>query len=174
MVRKRRRLYACLLVASGGGGLLIFFLGYALSYCLELEVWDVKAKQLLLTLPVKKEESFSLQYTHSTAKTIIEEHFRIAGADCIVATRMIFESAGAGIPDVTPQGAQFRIGQDGRFMIDNINKQFISLDNIRVAYYYPYKLILRDQIYKLDSIARGRLVDIRVRSWFGNHFPIKH
>ena len=87
---------------------------------------------------------------------------------------MIFESAGAGIPDVTPQGAQFRISQDGRFMMDNINRQFISLDNIRVAYYHPHKLILRDQIYKLDSIARGRLVDIRVRSWLGNHFPIKY
>lgn len=173
MVRKRRRLYVYLIVASGGGGLLIFFLGYALIYCLELEVWDVKAKQLLLTLPAKKEESFSLQYTHSTAKTIIEEHFRIAGADRIVATRMIFESAGAGIPDVTPPGAQFRIGQDGRFMMDNINRQFISLENIRVAYYYPHKLILRDKTYKLDGIARGRLIDIRVRSWFGNHFNFK-
>ncbi|MEW6334817.1 MAG: DUF1850 domain-containing protein [Thermodesulfobacteriota bacterium] len=136
-------------------------------------MWDVKAKQLLLTLPVKKEESFSLHYTHSTAKTIIEEHFRIAGADCIVATRMIFESAGAGIPDVTPQGAQFRIGRDGRFVMDNINRQFISLDNIRVAYYYPHTLILRDQNYQLNSIARGRLIDIRVRSWFGNHFNFK-
>jgi len=174
MVRKWRRLYACVIVAIGGGGLLIFFLGYALIYRLELEVWDVKAKQLLLTLPVKKGESFSLQYTHSTAKTIIEEHFRIAGADRIIATRMIFESAGAGIPDVTPPGARFRIGQDGRFMMDNINSQFISLDNIRVAYYYPHELMLRDQVYKLDSMARGRLVDIRVRSWFENHFPIKH
>lgn len=172
MVRNRRRLYACLIVASGGGGVLLFFVWYALIYSLTLEVWDVRAKQLLLTLPVKKEESFSLQYTHSTAKTVIEEHFRILGADCIVASRMVFESAGAGIPDITPQGAQFRIGQDGRFIMDNINKSYTSLDNIRVAYYYPHKLILRDKIHKLDNLARGRLINIRVRNWFENHFPI--
>lgn len=148
--------------------------GYFSICCIELEVWDVETKQLLLTLPVKKGETFFIEYTHSTAKTIIEEHFRIDDDACIVATCMVFESGGAGIPDVTPTGAQFRIRNDGRFMIENINKKFLYLKNIRVAFYYPYKLILNDKIYGLDDIARGRLVDIRVQSLFANNVLERH
>jgi hypothetical protein len=163
----RKRIPIRLLLA-GGAGFLMLALIFGLRSTLVLEVWDTEAKQLLLALPVKKGDSFSLQYTHSTAKTIIEEHFQIRGRDDILATRMIYVSGGAGIPDVAPPGAHFRINDDGRFVMDNLNKVFPLLANIRVAYFYPHQLIYHGNNYSLSKIARGRLVDIKVHkkiSW---------
>ena len=151
------------LFLAGGAGLLLLALILGLRSTLVLEVWDTEAKRLLLSLPVKEGDPFSLQYTHSTAKTIIEEHFLIRGSDDILATRMIYVSGGAGIPDVAPSGAHFRINDDGRFVMDNLNKVFPLLANIRVAYFYPHQLIYHGNSYSLSEIARGRLVDIKIQ-----------
>ncbi len=37
-----------------------------------------------------------------------------------------------------------------------------SLRNIRVAYFYPFILEVRDNSWDLTKVARGRLVDIEV------------
>ena len=156
------------LVLAGGAGLLMLALIFGLRSTLVLEVWDTETKQQLLALSVQKGDPFSLQYTHSTAKTIIEEHFQIRGSDDILATRMIYSSGGAGIPDVAPPGAHFRINEDGRFVMDDLNKVFPLLANIRVAYFYPHLLVYHGNNYSLSKIARGRLVDIKVHkkiSW---------
>ncbi len=150
------------LVAGGAGVLLIGFLIFSLRPSLNLTLWDAEMKKLLLALPVKEGDYFSLQYTHSTAKTIIEEYFQIRSDNSIIATHMIYSSGGAGIPDVTPAGAIFRINDDGRFVMDKINKVFPFLANIRVAYFYPHILVCHGKIYSLTEIARGRLVDIKI------------
>ena len=163
----RKRISIRLLLA-GGAGLLLLALILGLRSTLVLEVWDTEAKRLLLSLPVKEGDLFSLQYTHSTAKTIIEEHFQIRRSGDILATRMIYVSGGAGIPDVAPPGAHFRINDDGRFVMDNLNKVFPLLANIRVAYFYPHLLVHHGSNYSLSEIARGRLVDIKIQkkeSW---------
>lgn len=167
MKNKNKRRCSRLMSAGCGGALLLLLLaGCALMQCLVLEVWDVDAKRLLLSWPVAKGDDFFLQYTHSTAKTIVEEHYIIEGADDIVATRMIFESGGAGLPDVVTEGTRFRIGSDGRFVLDDINHRFKLLHNIRVAHFYPFKILLKNTIIDLRDVARSRLIDIRVQNRF--------
>ncbi|MBW2146317.1 MAG: DUF1850 domain-containing protein [Deltaproteobacteria bacterium] len=129
---------------------------------LVLQVRDARRGDLLFAFPVKRGEPFFLRYTHSTAKTQVEEHFLIAEADDIVLTRMIYSSAGAGIPDMPPPGGSFKIGSDGRFVMDGLNHRFKSLHNIRVAYFYPFLLKIKDKRFDLTENARGRLVDITV------------
>jgi hypothetical protein len=147
---------------AGGVGLVSLALIFGLWSTIALEVWDTEAKRQLLSLPVKEGDSFSLQYTHSTAKTIVEEHFQIMGCDNILATHMIYVSGGAGLPDVAPPGAHFRINEDGRFVMDNLQKVFPLLANIRVAYFYPYLLVYHGNSYSLSEVARGKLVDIKI------------
>ena len=160
-----RMLHSRLFLGMIGGGLLVAALAQVFLPGLVLEVWDTRAGDLLLSFSVKKGDRFLLLYTHSTAKTIVEEHFKVAGSRDIILTRMVYSSGGAGIPDLPPAGANFRIGRDGRFVMDGLNKKFRSLNNIRVAYFYPFLLELEGARHNLSEIARGRLVDIEVRHW---------
>jgi hypothetical protein len=146
-----------------GAGLLFLALRQVFLPVLVMEVWDTKAGDLLLAVPVKQGGRFLLRYTHSTAKTIVEEHFQIAGSNDIILTCMVYSSGGAGIPDLPPSGAYFKIGPDGRFVMGGLNRRFKSLSNIRVAYFYPFILEVDGKRYDLSENARGRLVDIRVR-----------
>jgi len=159
------RYYVYLLLGIGAGGLLVLSLGEALLPPLVLEVRDTKTRQLLLSFPVKEGTCFFFQYTHSTAKTLVEEHFQVAGPDNIILTHMVYSSGGAGIPDSPPSGANFRIGPDGRFVLEDLNRRFLSLNRIRIAYFYPFRLGLGGKSYSLSEIARGRLVDIRASRW---------
>lgn len=146
-----------------GGVLLLLAAGQVLMQGLVLEVRDTKGGGRLLSFGVKEGQHFLLHYTHSTAKTAVEEHFQISGPNDIVLTRMVYASGGAGIPDLPPPGAFFRIAQDGRFVMEGLNRHFQSLVNIRVAYFYPFLLELAGNRYSLSEIASGQLVEIRVR-----------
>ncbi len=148
-----------------GAGFLFVAMGRVLLPGLVLEVRDTRAGDLLLNLAVKKGDRFLLRYTHSTAKTVVEEHFQIAGSHDIVLTRMVYSSCGAGIPDIPPARAYFKIGSDGRFVMDGLDRHFSSLNNIRVAYFYPFVLELEGKRHPLSDNARGRLVDILVQHW---------
>jgi hypothetical protein len=151
------------LVSMGGAIAAFLLLILVFSPTLVLEVWDVKEGRLLLSLPVERGNPFVLRYTHSTAKTIVEEHFHIAGVNDIVLRQMVYSSGGAGIPDSPPPGAQFKISSDGRFMIEGLNRRFSALSNIRVAYFYPFLLDCNGREHSLSGIAKGRLINIYVR-----------
>jgi hypothetical protein len=131
-----------------------------------LEVRDTRSRALLLTVSLCLGDRFYLRYTHSTAKTEVEEHFEIVGRKEIVLDRMIYASGGAGFPDFPPAGAIFRV-EGGRFVLEGINTHFRSLERIRVAYFYPFILGARDKEYRLSDLARGRLVDVLIRSQNG-------
>jgi len=163
MIDWNKRLRFHLFTGILAGGLLLIILGQVSLPIFVLEVWDAKARHKLLSIPIRKGNHFFLQYTHSTAKTIVEEHFQIAGLNDIVLNRMVYSSGGAGIPDFPPAGAQFRIAPDGCFVMDDLNRSFPSLTNIRVAYFYPFFLVVEGTSYSLSKIARGRLVHIRIR-----------
>jgi hypothetical protein len=133
---------------------------------LVLEVRDTRSRALLLSVHLPLDACFYLRYTHSTAKTEVEEHFKVVDEEEIVLDRMVYASGGAGIPDSPPAGATFRVA-DGRFVLDGLDKRFGSLERIRVAYFYPFILGTREAEYRLSDLARGQLVDIRarVRAW---------
>jgi len=131
-----------------------------------LDVRDTRSRALLLSVRLPLDERFYFRYTHSTAKTEVEEHFKVVGREAIVLERMIYASGGAGIPDSAPAGATFRVA-DGRFVLDGINKRFPSLERIRVAYFYPFILGTREAEHRLSDLARGRLVDVLIRPQAG-------
>jgi hypothetical protein len=161
----KARIFVYLLFGIVAGGLLVLASGETLLPSLVLEIRDTETGQLLLSFPVKKGAPFFFQYTHSTAKTLVEEHFQVAGPNDIILTRMVYSSGGAGIPDGPPSGAIFRIGSDGRFVLEDLNQRFLSLNRIRIAYFYPFLLGLGGRSYSLSEVARGKLVDIRACRW---------
>jgi hypothetical protein len=130
---------------------------------LTLEVRDTRLQSRLLCIPIRAGERFSLRYTHSTAKTAVEEQFVVIGPREIVLDRMRYASAGAGIPDVLPPGATFRI-EDGQFVLEGIDQRFSALERIRVAYFHPFDLRIGERQYRLSDLARGRLVDVILAS----------
>jgi hypothetical protein len=136
-------------------------LSIAASGPLSLEVRDTRLHSRLVCAPVRVGDEFSLRYTHSTAKTEVEEQFEIRGPGDIVLRRMLYASAGAGVPDVAPPGTTFRV-VDGRFVLDGIDRRFAALERIRVAYFYPFILRIGERQHALSDLARGRLVDVRV------------
>jgi hypothetical protein len=135
----------------------------AASGSLTLEVRDTLLRSRLACAPIRPGERFSLRYTHSTAKTEVEEEFQVIGPDEILLDRMLYASAGAGIPDVAPPGTRFRV-EGGRFVLEGVNQRFSALERIRVAYFYPFILRIGERQYRLSDLARGRLVDLTVMS----------
>ena len=138
------------------------------SEALVLDVRDTRSRALLLSVRLPLDDRFYLRYTHSTAKTEVEEHFKVVGREEIVLERMIYASAGAGIPDFPPAGATFRVADD-RFVLEGINLRFPSLERIRVAHFYPFFLGTHEREHRLSDLARGRLVDILIRPQAGEH-----
>jgi hypothetical protein len=161
-ITSRPRAWA--LIALGTGFLLLLVTaGRLLLPGLRLEVLDTRTGALLHSVAVRNGDTFLLRYTHSTAKTAVEEHFRIEGADRMVLTTMVYASAGAGIPDLPPGGGKFRLREDNRFAMEEMSLRFAALHNIRVAWFYPFVLEAGGRAVDLTEAARGRLVDILIR-----------
>jgi hypothetical protein len=130
-----------------------------------LQVWDTTEKTLLLQVPIEKGEEFSICYTHSIAKTLVEEFFVVEDEGQILLTRATFSSGGWGLPDVVSGGeAIFSVIPNGMFVLDKINRKFTVLENIRVAFLNPFLLRVGNRSFALEEYAKGRLVNICVTS----------
>ena len=161
--KARKSIY--LLFGIVAGGLLVLASGETLLPSIVLEIRDTGTGQLLLSFPVKKRGPFLFSVHSLYGEDAGGGTFPGGGPDDIILTRMVYSSGGAGIPDGPPSGATFRIGSDGRFVLEDLNQRFLSLNRIRIAYFYPFLLGLGGRSYSLSEVARGKLVDIRACRW---------
>lgn len=127
-----------------------------------LQVVDCKSEDLIIQRTIDVGDSFYIAYTHSTAKTTIEEHFLVEGEGNILLTHSVFSSVGFGIPDL-PNGENiFFASEDCKCIVNNLQKRFVFLENIRVAFLNPFYLCIGSEKIALDNYAKGRLVNIFV------------
>lgn len=109
------------------------------------------AGRILLTVPVRIGERFSIVFTHSLALSRVEEVFAITSAEEFRLRETIYEDFGAGLPhEETPeQRLEFR---DGHIRRDGYDMAFRELQ-LRVGHIADHHLIV-------GAAAPVRLADL--------------
>src|SRR5699024_6210295 len=85
--------------------------------------------QIAAYLPLKKEQSFQIIFTHSIHLTDVVEKYEITNNNDILQNEIVYEEFGIGMPSNAEEGQDFEY-EDGKYHIKNLNNVFPEM-NIR-------------------------------------------
>ncbi|MCG1021162.1 DUF1850 domain-containing protein [Sutcliffiella horikoshii] len=80
-------------------------------------------------LPINKEETFQITFTHSIHLTDVVEKYEVTDDLQILQTEIIYEEFGIGMPSNAEEGEEF-VYENGKYHIKDLNNVFSSM-NIR-------------------------------------------
>lgn len=152
-------------VVAVTSGLIILMLAIGLhtSTYLTIREYSVVGNNQGLMIPVRLNDSFFIEYTHSVFKTQVREVFRITKTELIMLEETTYESVGIGLPSNTPYEFSF---SDGLFKISGINQ---AMDNImlRVGRIADHNLLVNDQRIGLKAyFPPETLIEIKVEEGY--------
>ncbi len=147
----------------------IMVLGIALIVVLNvpfvqsLEISDRKTGQILAVVPVHSGEQFTIRFTHSIAKTPVDEIFVIAPNQELIVTETIYESFGAGLPFDTENAEQRLITENGKYRLTNLDRHLPEF-LMAVGTVANHQLLINGKQIPFVQFAQpGESVRIRVR-----------
>jgi hypothetical protein len=128
-----------------------------------LTIMDGNTKGLLFVKPLKHEDRFSIQFTHSIHKTPVTEEYYIDDKQIIVLDQVTYESYGVGNPAVLEEGQTYqRI--NGKYIVGNIDRRLRYFDfAIGQIIGNPQLIIKSDQIPFSQISPPGSWVRIEAR-----------
>lgn len=114
------------------------------------------------TKPVQTGEQIVLRYTHSVARTNVDDRLRVHGNRLVIESS-VFESFGAGLPS-GPNGQERLHTSGGKLVLEGINRPVRHLD-IRIGRVIAgHRLLIKDDVIELDRLApRGSALRLEVR-----------
>lgn len=128
-----------------------------------LEISDRKAGQVLALAPVHVGERFTISFTHSIAKTPVDEIFVIAPGREMIVTETIYESFGAGLPFDTENAEQHLITENGKYRLTNLDRHLPEF-LMAVGTVANHQLLINGKQIPFVQFAQpGQSVRIRVR-----------
>jgi hypothetical protein len=110
------------------------------------------SNQRLWSEAIQSGETFIIRYTHSVARSEVDEVLRIH-EDQLVIDSTIYESFGAGLP-YTSEGNQRFTSTDGKIRIENINLPVRHLDLFVGQVIAKHKLIIHGRTIPLHTISK--------------------
>lgn len=111
-----------------------------------------KAGALLLALPIRREEQFSIRYIHSVNRSPVIDTIEWQGGTALVVRTSLFQTYGAGIPgDADGVGTHFSITEQG-MLLSGIDAphEIITLFTGTIADHY---ILYRGKEIQLKAIA---------------------
>jgi len=87
-----------------------------------LTIKDEEKNKLLHCVAVDRGDYFSIWYLHSVNKSPVEDFFYIGPGNCIILSKSVFYSFGAGVPSASSDGGEFRVYED-RIEVTGINRR---------------------------------------------------
>ncbi|MGE5652962.1 MAG: DUF1850 domain-containing protein [Bacillota bacterium] len=128
-----------------------------------LEISDRKSGQILAVAPVHTGEQFTISFTHSIAKTPVDEVFVVGPGREIIVTETIYESFGAGLPFDTEGEQQQLITANGKYRLTNLDRHLPEFLQA-VGTVANHQLIINGKQIPFTQFAQpGESVRIRVR-----------
>ncbi len=111
--------------------IIIVLVGIGVNYPIQtaLIFHDGESGELTAFLPLNKNDSFSITFTHSIHLSDVVEKYRVTDDLQIEQYEIIYEEFGIGMPHNALENEEF-IYEDGKYHIRNMEHQFGSL-NIR-------------------------------------------
>lgn len=94
-----------------------------------LVFYQENTDQIAAYLPLKKEQSFQIIFTHSIHLTDVVEKYEITNNNDILQNEIVYEEFGIGMPSNAEEGQDFEY-EDGKYHIKNLNNVFPEM-NIR-------------------------------------------
>ena len=106
-------------------------------------------------------DEFEIRYTHSVARTVVLEKFRVRPDGKITVFETIYQDFGAGLPSELDEGAQVEVGPGG-VRITGMERVMSSIP-LRVGSIARHQIALGSDVVDLISLVEpGELVDIAV------------
>lgn len=114
------------------------------------------------TKPVQTGDLIVLRYTHSVARTNVDERLRVQGNRLVIESS-VFESFGAGLPS-EPTGEERLHASGGKLVLEGINRPIRQLD-VRIGRVIAgHRLLIKDDVIELDRFAApGSALRLEVR-----------
>ncbi|GAA0363972.1 DUF1850 domain-containing protein [Bacillus horti] len=129
----------------------------------QLTFTDGKTNQVVGAFQIGIGDFFDIHYTHSIHKTLVIERYKIDENYHIVVDQLIYESFGVGMPSSPEEGQRFR-QEDGKFIIDNINRVLPFFDLSVGQVVANHQLKIHDESIKLsDMVTPGNWLRIEVK-----------
>lgn len=137
---------------------LIFFYPYRQVIALTYE----KGDSLLAYVPLKGEETFQIQYTHSIHLSDVVESYQLSHNQ-IVQTELSYKDFAVGMPS-SAEGEEVFEEKNGTYYIKNMNRVFPFID-LRIGQVRAnHRLIYKNHVYTLsESVKPGTWVRISER-----------
>ncbi|MCP3742426.1 DUF1850 domain-containing protein [Rossellomorea sp. BNER] len=147
-------------------GIIIFFISLAclvviiffpLKTYLVLESRNHHENYLILT--IEKQQEFAIFYTHSIHKSQVEEWYVLNSENRIKQFKLVYEDTSIGMPSNSDAGGEFVRTADGKYVIENMDRTFSSI-NMRIGQVIAnHKLIYKDDEYDLSNyFPKGSVV----------------
>lgn len=106
-------------------------------------------------------DEFEIRYTHSVARTIVLEKFRVGPDRKITVFETVYQDFGAGLPSELDEGAQVEVGPGG-VRITGMERVMSSIP-LRVGSIARHQIALGSDVVDLISLVEpGERVDIAV------------
>lgn len=136
--------------------LAVLFVPYQSALVFQFE----KTDKVLAFLPIEKDESFSMEYTHSIHLSKVVEMYKLQDNGKIKQIGLMYEDFGIGMPENAGKGETFT-KKDGKYYIGNMNRVFPYID-LRIGKVRANHTVLyQNTPYPLkDSIEPGTWVRI--------------
>lgn len=125
---------------------------------------ELRSNNLLSYLPLDEEEVFQLEYIHSIHRSAVVDTYKVLPDNRIQQTTLQYEDMAIGMPsDALFEGEKF-VEKDGKYFIENMSRIFSSINLGTSQVVVSHKIILSDQVYKLDDyIQPGSLIRFEVK-----------
>lgn len=123
--------------------------------------------QLLAYLPLAKNKSFQIKYTHSIHLTDVVETYEIE-EDSIVLKQLEYENFAIGMP-ANAEGNETFVHKDGKYLITNMERVFPSID-LRIGQIRAdHRLIYNEHVFTLSNSLNGgtwvRIQPMKLSIW---------
>ncbi len=117
--------------------------------------------QILFSQPAKTGDAFTIRFTHSYAKSTVEEFFQISGIDQFTLRESRYHDFGAGLPHEPLAGQTMAFG-DGSILISGYDTVFTDL-RLRVGHIADHEIDIAGITVKLADLVRpGGEIGVRV------------
>ncbi|WP_153125005.1 DUF1850 domain-containing protein [Peribacillus tepidiphilus] len=108
---------------------------------------------LLAYLPLEKNHTFQIKYTHSIHLSDVVETYEATNKGEIRQTELEFEDFAIGMPANAGQGEKF-VKEDGKYYIKNMNRVFPYIDLKVGQVRANHRLIVNGQEYEMKSFVK--------------------
>ena len=145
-----------------------------------LQISLAKSGDIVLEVPVREREEFTITFIHSVNRRPVIDYYRIEGSEMVV-FKSRYDSFGAGMPEASIDGMELKSEVNGMLELSNINRRLdkvivfvgtiaqhslqIKQDDIPLSNLAPPGQPLEFKIAQISYLQlwRGRIINERPR-----------